>query len=67
MIRYLIRKDNKYFLSFITSYNSKGRSVLIPQFGLISRALMFHSKNDALRTAERFDGDVFEIKKELEK
>lgn len=61
MKKYLIKKQNKYFTSFTNHYQKNGKVKILPIFGNVETALLFHSKNDAVNTALRVDGDVVEM------
>lgn len=61
MKKYLIKKQNKYFTSFTNHYQKNGKVKILPIFGSVETALLFHSENDAKTTAQRVQGDVVEM------
>lgn len=62
MTKYIIKKNNQYFITFVNSYTKQGKSIVKEQLGSIKDlALKFHSKIDALNTAARIGGTIQEL------
>lgn len=61
MKKYLIEHNNKYFTSFGSDYDKKGKSKLKAIYGTIEMAVKFSSLTDAQNTATRVQGKVVEI------
>ena len=60
MKKYLIERNNKYFTSFGSDYDKKGRPKYKPIYGTIEMAVKFSSLTDAQNTAIRVQGKVVE-------
>jgi len=61
MKAFLIKSNNKYFSSFGNTYNKRGQLSLKPIYGTKDMALLFHSHDDATRTAARVNGSVVQV------
>ncbi|CDR31052.1 Uncharacterised protein [Acholeplasma oculi] len=60
MKRYLIERNNKFFTSFGSDYDKKGRAKYKAIYGNKEMAVRFSSLTDAQNTAIRVNGKVVE-------
>lgn len=62
MIKYIIQKNNQYLVDIMVTSDLLERKAYAALFTKNKdRAILFHSKDDVIRTSERFNGtDIIE-------